>query len=257
MKLEIGTAEPLIEKKKEKKRSTLSSSEGGSKSGGRKRGGGGGGGGGDNNGGENDGGGSNNPNNQNLDQFQEQFKPDKLRIIMWFLLLVVTMTFGGLIATYIVISTNGVAEWQPFKLPIQIWVSTILLLISSVSYQISNQNLKNENQKSSKKWLLATTVLGATFISSQLLAWLELGRRGVYLGSNPYAGFFYILTAIHAVHVLGGIIALGYMVLRTWDETNSGMELFRRQTMSKVVGWYWHFMGVLWIVLFLLLGFWK
>ena len=60
--------------------------------------------------------------------------------------------------------------------------------------------------------LTATAVLGAAFISSQLLAWLELSERGLYFAGNPYAGFFYILTAVHALHVLGGVIALGLLL---------------------------------------------
>jgi cytochrome c oxidase subunit 3 len=75
--------------------------------------------------------------------------------------------------------------------------------------------------------------------------------------SSQYAGFFYILTGVHAVHVLGGIAAIGYIVLRTWNQTRSEMEMLQRKTVSNVVGWYWHFMGALWIILFLLLGYWK
>jgi cytochrome c oxidase subunit 3 len=252
MNTEIGTAETITEEQKRKKRSGLNLGEG-LKSGGKKRGGGGGG---DNNGGGASGGGSD-PGNRNLEPAEEQFNPDKLRIVMWFLLLVVLMTFGGLISAYIVIATNGVLEWQPFQLPFQVWVSTFLILASSATYQIANSNLQKNEQSAAKKWLLATTVLGAMFISSQLLAWLALVQRGVYLKSNPYAGFFYILTAVHAVHVIGGIIALGYMVLRTWHETSGENELLRRRTTGKVVGWYWHFMGGLWVVLFLLLALWK
>jgi cytochrome c oxidase subunit 3 len=74
---------------------------------------------------------------------------------------------------------------------------------------------------------------------------------------SQYIGFFYILTAVHAVHVLGGIIAIGYIVLRTWRETLSDLELLRRQAIAHVVGWYWHFLDALWIVLVLLLGYWK
>ena len=55
------------------------------------------------------------------------------------------------------------------------------------------------------------------FVSSQILAWLELVSRGLYVAGNPYVGFFYIFTAVHAVHVIGGICALGYILLRTWD----------------------------------------
>jgi cytochrome c oxidase subunit III len=82
-------------------------------------------------------------------------------------------------------------------------------------------------------------------------------RQGIYVKGNPYAGFFYILTFVHAAHVLGGIALLGYIVLRTWNETVNEGELLRRKTFSKVAGWYWHFMGGLWILLFLLLQFWK
>src|SRR6476661_8096349 len=107
MKLEIGTVETINEdKKKLKGRSTFSAGKG--SPGGRNRGGGGG------NSGDDGGNGSggHNPGNQYPDQIQEEFKPDKFRIVMWFLMLVVLMTFGGLISAYVVIATNGVAEWK-------------------------------------------------------------------------------------------------------------------------------------------------
>ncbi len=244
--MEIGTIETTVEEKERQRRANLSSGIGGG--GNRNRGGGG------NNGGDN--GGGNNPK----DDFTEQTEPyssNKLRIAMWFLLLVVIMTFGGLIGAYIVISTNGVMEWKPFDLPIQVWVSTFLILASSLTYKIAQRAIDSNKQQKARNWLLATTVFGGIFIASQILAWFELVRRGVYVQSNPYAGFFYILTAVHAVHVLGGIAALGYVVLRTWQETSSNAEIIKRQQISNAVGWYWHFMDGLWIVLFLLLGFWK
>jgi cytochrome c oxidase subunit 3 len=132
-----------------------------------------------------------------------------------------------------------------------------LILASSITYTISQKALNLENQEKAKKWLLATTVFGGMFIASQILSWLELVRRGVYVESNPYAGFFYILTGVHAIHVVGGIAVLSYVVLRTWHKTSSDEELSKRKTISNAVGWYWHFMDALWIVLFLLLGFWK
>lgn len=246
MDLEIGTIKTEIEpRKKFKRRSKLSGGNGG----GKNRGGGG-----NNNDG---GGGGDNFKNPSFEPREENNPVDKSRIVMWFLLLVVAMTFGGLISAYIVIATNGALEWKPFNLPVQVYVSTILILLGSLAYHGSNTKLKNNQQIAAKNRFLATTVLGAAFISSQMLVWLELVRRGVYVSSNPYAGFFYILTAVHAFHVLGGIAALGYIVLRTWHETSNAGELLYRQTFSKVVGWYWHFMGGLWIVLLLLLGFWK
>jgi cytochrome c oxidase subunit 3 len=246
MSLEIGTAETTTVEKEKKKRSRSSLTGGGSPGGGgRKRGGGGGG---DN--------GDNRPNDRKFPELEE-FRPNKLRVAMWFTLLVVMMTFGGLIAAYIVLSTNQDLEWKPFALPVQVWISTALIIASSICYKIAQSKLNNDNQQSAKNWLLATTVLGGVFISSQILSWVQLVRMGVYMQSNPYAGFFYILTAVHAVHVFGGIIALGYIVLSVWRETRSDDELLRRKTAATVVGWYWHMMDGLWIVLFLLLGFYK
>jgi len=95
------------------------------------------------------------------------------------------------------------------------------------------------------------------FVSSQILVWFELVKRGYYVQSNPYAAFFYIMTALHAVHVIGGIIALGYIVLRSWQKTEFDGELEKRREISGAVSWYWHFMGGLWLVLLLMLGFWK
>jgi cytochrome c oxidase subunit 3 len=246
--MEVGTFEPTVEtKKKRRRRPGLTG--GGPNNGGKKRGGGGGGGGG--NGGDNG-----SPDNQSSHEV-EKFQPNKSRILMWFLLTAVLMTFGGLIGAYIVIASNGVLEWKPFSLPVQIWLSTVLILASSVTYVVAQKAVFQDNQQKAKNWLIATTIIGAAFISSQLLAWLTLEQRGVYMKSNPYAGFFYVLTAVHALHVLGGIIALGSIVLRVWNQNDTEEEFLKRKTFSQVVGWYWHFMGGLWLVLFLLLGFWK
>lgn len=210
--------------------------------------------GGGNGGGHNPGGGG---SDENEPVETERFVPAKSRILTAFLLLVVLMTFGGLIAAYVVIWTNNAAEWRPFALPVQAWISTALILISSVTYQVGKTAIDRNAQPSAKKWFLATTVCGAAFISSQLLAWLALVGRGLYVQGNPYAGFFYILTAVHAVHVLGGIGALGSILLRAWHPTALPAEIAKRRTIAEVVGWYWHFMGALWLVLFVLLGFWK
>jgi cytochrome c oxidase subunit 3 len=167
------------------------------------------------------------------------------------------MTFGGLIAAYVVIQANKVAEWRPFDLPIQVWISTALIIASSITYEIAKRAIDRNQHGAAKRWLIVTTVLGAAFISSQVLAWIELTRRGLYMSGNPYAGFFYVLTAIHAVHVVGGIGALGSILLRSWLPAVTEEGIAQRRSLAQVVGWYWHFMGGLWLVLFVLLGFWK
>ena len=239
--MEIGTAEIIDQVEEEKRR--RKGSIGGSSSGS-------GGGGGGNNGGGGDSGGDQ-PN------VRQRFDPQKLRILTFFLMLAIMMTFGGLIAAYVVIATNNVTEWKPFNLPVQVWISTVIILISSITYHFGQLAVSEDRQWAAKRWLIATTALGAAFISSQILAWVALVNRGLYMSGNPYAGFFYILTAVHAVHVVGGISALGSVLLRSWNPTESRMGLQRRAAIAKVVGWYWHFMGALWVILFVLLGFWK
>ncbi len=239
--MEVGTIKTLPgEKRKLKLKSGLSGSLG-SKSGGS--------------GGGNNGGGGDSRKNDFEQNASES--GDKLRISMWFILLIVLMTFGGLIAAYIVLATKKELEWRPFNLPIQIWISTALIILSSLSYKVSQKHFFKENQAKAKKWLHITTVLGGLFIGSQILAWFALMQTGITIKANPYAGFFYILTGVHAAHVIGGICALGYIVKRTRYETDSDEEMFQRKNVSQIVGWYWHFMDALWLFLVVLLGFWK
>lgn len=205
------------------------------------------------------GGGGNDDDNTSPTDFAEaeQYPPDKFKILMWFTLLVVLMTFSGLIAAYIVISTNSVAEWKPFNLPLPVWISTGLIIASSITYEIFRKNLNSDRQAQAKNWLMITCTLGSMFISSQLFAWMQLVRMGIYVQSNQYAGFFYIITAVHAIHVIGGISGLIYLLSQVWNQTTSQVLIARRRATTTSIGWYWHFMGVLWVILFILLGFWK
>jgi cytochrome c oxidase subunit 3 len=242
MDIEIGTIEDLATEP-EKVRKPSRSLSGGSSGNGN----------GGNNGGG--GGGNNQPNNEKSQE--EEFKPDKYRVGMGLILLVVLMTFGCLIGAYVVLATNGALEWKPFDLPFQIWISTGLIIVSSIDYELAKKHLLAGNQAKAGKWFLITSVLGAIFIASQVLSWLNLVNLGYYASGNPYAGFFYILTAVHAFHVLGGIVSLTFIVLKTRIITEDANELLKRQWFARVVGWYWHFLGVLWIVLFSLLTFYK
>ena len=238
--MKLGTVEPTMERPSDPPRAAARFFGGGTGNGGRDGG---------------DGGGDNPQPDALADSVDSH--PDKAKVVTWFLLLIVLMTFGGMIGAYVVIATNGAAEWRPFDLPLQVWISTLLLIASSVTYEFARNAVYAERDRRSKQFLIATTALGAAFISSQLLVWLALVNRGFYMRGNPYAGFFYILTAVHAVHVVGGIAALGSILLRTWHPTRLDTEIRYRRNLARSVGWYWHFMGGLWIVLLVLLGFWK
>lgn len=242
--MKVGTAEPIIEREEPKKRRMPISGGGPGQPNG-------------NNGGGSDDGGDDSFRNRNDFSEASSARPDKAKVITWFLLLVVMMTFGGLIAAYVVVATNKAAEWNPFDLPIEVWISTVLILVSSFAFHTAKIALDVGSREKARQWFIGTTVLGAAFISSQLLAWLALVNRGLYMQGNPYGGFFYIFTAVHALHVAGGILALGSVLLRTWLPTSNESELSYRRNLARAVGWYWHFMGALWIALFVLLGFWK
>ncbi len=192
-----------------------------------------------------------------IDQSTDGSVGDKSKFIVWFLMLAVGMTFAGLLGAYLMIAANRDVEWKPFDLPVQIWVSTAIILASSVTYSLAKRGVDRGAFLEPRKWLTVTTALGGLFISSQLVLWIELVNRGYYMRGNPYAGFFYLLTAAHAIHVVGGVAALASILLASWYPARTDTELVRRRQLARSVGWYWHFMGGLWVVLFLLLGFWK
>ncbi len=246
--MEIGTVETDVTIEEEELQQRRSSVKGG-------RGGTGNGGG----GGNDDGGDHETPKPKKKNPIMpEENHPEKSKILTWFLLLVVVMTFSGLIGAYVVVATNGALEWRPFSLPPQVWVSTVVILLSSATYHFGKSSLWKMRPEKARNWFLATTALGAAFISSQILAWMALVERGLYMKGNPYAGFFYVLTAVHAVHVLGGIAALGYIVTRTWNDARLPEEQREKNRIEAVaIGWYWHTMDILWLVLLFLLGFWK
>lgn len=249
--MKIGTIEVADDAAEPKKRrASLSSGSGTPKNGGGGRGPG-------DDGGNGGDGGNEPPPVRDENDRAAAFIPEKSRVLTLFLLLVVMMTFGGLVGAYIVLATNKAAEWRPFELPVSVWISTLLILVSSLVYHLGKKSVDRNDQPAAKRWFILTTVFGAAFISSQLLAWFALNARGLYVEGNPYTGFFYLLTGVHAVHVVGGIVALGSILLRNLAPTERLVEISRRQTLAQVVGWYWHFMGGLWILLFVLLGFWK
>jgi len=106
-----------------------------------------------------------------------------------------------------------------------------------------------------RRWLLVTFALGISFLVSQLLAWRELARQGVYVASNPHSSFFYLFTAAHGVHLLGGLAALVYLLLRTRAPQENQLAIAKSLDGADAVTLYWHFMDFLWLYLFVLLFF--
>jgi cytochrome c oxidase subunit 3 len=184
------------------------------------------------------------------------FSPARYRVGVWVAIAGIVMLFTALASAYIVRSASS-NDWVPLAMPRVLWLSTTVILISSVTIEFARRSLKQQNDSRYGSWLIATAALGLVFVISQYLAWRALARQGVYVASNPHSSFFYLFTGAHGVHVMGGIIALTYLLLRTRKKRNTVEGELRRVGAADAATVYWHFMDGLWICLFLLLFFWK
>src|SRR5262245_22385755 len=171
------------------------------------------------------------------------FPISKGQIGVWILLTAVIMLFAGLSSAYIVL--RGVPAWQRIELPWLLWPNTAILLLSSIAIDISRRALRRNDLQSMKRWLATGGILGLAFLIGQLAAWRQLVDAGVYLPSTLQSGFFYILTGLHGLHLLGGIIALCVVMLKA---AKRQLTAFNYEPL-KLFAMYWHVMDVLWIYL--------
>ncbi|MDT4954486.1 MAG: cytochrome c oxidase subunit [Acidobacteriota bacterium] len=185
-----------------------------------------------------------------------RFSPSKYRIGMWVALAAVAMMFTALTSAYIV-RANTSNDWRPIAMPPLLWLSTALILVSSITFEVSRRSLKQEKTRAYQRWLLLTVLLGLGFLATQLMAWRQLVAQGIYLSSNPHSSFFYVLTGAHGLHLLGGVLALDFLLLRSWRRRYEEDAVAKRQAIANSVAIYWHFMDGLWIYLFLLLFLWR
>jgi cytochrome c oxidase subunit 3 len=147
------------------------------------------------------------------------------------------------------LALRGVSEiWVPVHLPKILWLNTAILLASSYTLEKARQRLLETDFSGFRKLWRATTILGILFLAGQVVAWLQLVAAGVFIASNQATSFFYIFTAAHAVHLLGGIFALLYVAMRDFEKGK-----ISRNTAVKITSYYWHFMDGLWVFLLLLL----
>jgi cytochrome c oxidase subunit III len=187
----------------------------------------------------------------------------------------VCMVFISLTSAYVVrqglptfdgASNSYVRDWGRVDLPwLLLAINTAVLLVSSVTMEFARRNAARQaalapvksipgvsiGREDSFPWLGITVVLGIAFLAGQWLAWGELHARGFYVNTNPNSSFVFLLTIAHALHLGGGMIAL------LWAGSSSLLHkpVEARRIAVDITAWYWHFMGVLWIYVFALLGF--
>ncbi len=151
---------------------------------------------------------------------------------------------------------------KPFSMPPILWLNTALLLLSSVTMELARRHLFREIDvmeewlglgkpavRRATPWLIATAVLGGLFLVGQWIAWAQLTQQGVFFASNPSSHFFYLITATHGLHLLLGVLALASVGLTLVFSR----RVEARQIAVDCAAWYWHLMGILWLLLFGLL----
>lgn len=184
--------------------------------------------------------------------------PSATRTGVWVGIAAIIMSFAAYTSA-MVVRQGSLPEWHHFKLPPILYWNALVLMASSVTLELARQRIggpfdrlgRGTTSRAWLSWYRLTIGLSFVFLIGQYLAWQRLASEGLYLATSPSSAFFYVLTALHALHLLGGIGALFYAlhVLRADDGP-------RPVDVLSAVAVYWHFMAVLWVYLLVILALW-
>jgi len=170
---------------------------------------------------------------------------------IYVVLFAITMMFAAF-SSALIVRKGSSLDWQTFTLPSILYLNTLILLTSSVTLEVARRRVATfmgglkSHTESPARWLYITLSLGLLFVAGQYAAWSQLRTEGLYLATNPSSSFFYVLTATHVLHVLGGLGGLIYVIRKLTKST------LRRSSLDATAR-YWHFMDVLWLYLLCLL----
>jgi cytochrome c oxidase subunit 3 len=170
------------------------------------------------------------------------------------------MMFAALTSA-MVVRHGAAGDWGHFRLPRILYVNTFVLVLSSITLEISRRRLAQQRDMHGEEstdhtrasarglqLLYITMGLGLVFVCGQLLAWWQLAQQGLFLATLPSSSFFYVLTAVHGTHLLGGVLGLAYVLVRV----RRGFGPSQKATVATA-SVYWHFMDGLWVYLMLLM----
>lgn len=157
------------------------------------------------------------------------------------------MAFAGLSSAYIVRQSAG--NWLEFRLPSMFFVSTGVIALSSLCLWMSSRAFSQKNEKTYKSYMIATFLLGCGFLVTQYLGWMEMYASGIDLKGNPSGAFVYLMTMLHALHVLGGVVVLGVALYHAF--ALPFVVNHKRRIRLDLSSIYWHFVDILWVYLLL------
>jgi len=177
-----------------------------------------------------------------------ELRDNQLRLGLWMFLATVAMLFAAFASAYIVRRSGS--DWRPLTLPSILWLNTSVLAASSVAVERANRSGRRARWTAASTAFGLAVLLGLAFLAGQAVAWRRLAAAGVYLPSNPYSSFFYVLTGAHAVHVGAALIVL----LWGWRHTRSALADPRRWPVRMdLCRTFWHFLGGVWLFLLALM----
>ena len=179
---------------------------------------------------------------------QALVRPGPYPIGLAAVLATVGMLFVAFTSALLVRRTGS--DWVPVELPAIVWLNTAVLIASSAAVELARTGLRRDDSSRATLWLAIAGALGLLFLLGQVLAWRTLALRGIFLPSNPHAAFFYVLTALHGAHLLGGLAALGVTLRRA----AAGAYAAVSQAGFTHTALYWHFMGGVWLLLLAVLS---
>ncbi len=179
--------------------------------------------------------------------------PNSAELGLWIFLATVTMLFAAFTSAYLVRSASS--DWQPGPIPAVLWINTVVLILSSLTLEISRSAGRRSSSAAWRPWFLTTTVLGLLFLGGQIQAWKELMELGFYIPTSPHSSFFYVLTGGHALHLFSGLLLLVYVY---WRTSTPGRVLDRpnQNDLLRLCATYWHFLALLWMFLFAMISLW-
>jgi cytochrome c oxidase subunit 3 len=173
------------------------------------------------------------------------------RLGMRFLLVALSMLFGASLIGYMVVRLRA-PVWPPPgmpRLPDALWISTVIIVISSFTMNSAVRAAREDRQGTVRVAMILTTLLGVLFLLSQTVNWFSLAAASLTAGTNLYGFTFYVLTGLHAAHVIGGVIPLTVVSVRAWQGRYSAAF----HPGVEYCAMYWHFLAVVWLVMFALL----
>ena len=169
------------------------------------------------------------------------------KFTLWIGIGSILMMFAGLTSAYIV--KRNQANWITFELPLAFWYSTGAIVLSSITLFFAGRSFKEREMQQYRSLMTATIILGILFIVLQVIGFKQLWAIGVTLQKNVSFSFLYIIVGLHAVHVIGGIIALLVLFAKAFSKKTRNYTTVPVEVTST----YWHFVDILWIYLLIFL----